>query len=362
CCGDGYPGMVANPTILPVLVIDHVQVIATNSCTGYDDVLTDGFSGWGTSDSSIATMNSNQITGVGPGSTNAFASGTFNYNNGVSKYCTVKNSSPRNTTNVLSVTQSPQSLNMSSGDTNVPISVTIAGPSGTLAFSVGGSNNPNSSSHATVSIPGSSNPPAMGNYTISVSGSNSPSGIFGAVACVTGVCASQGTTINIPPQILIQMMQAEAGGTNTTAMTADGDVVRNRFASSLFNPPYNTYQNTIVSGQFAFSSTANGVQPELNDAVNVFTGLSGNVCNALAFWTPASTQWSNVQYAINNPSTTFPTGTGAPTYNQNTWPTSQQQILYVSSVGTQGNGAPNFLYLAQRNSTQNAAVSATCTP
>ena len=101
-CADGYPGVFSNPEVLPTLLWDYLEVIATNSCTGGDDNLTGNFSGWGTMDSSIATMSSNQITGVGPGTTSAFSSGTFNYNNGVSKYCTLKTSTPRNTTNVVS--------------------------------------------------------------------------------------------------------------------------------------------------------------------------------------------------------------------------------------------------------------------
>jgi len=50
--------------------------------------------------------------------------------------------------------------------------------------------------------------------------------------------------------------------------------------------------------------------------------------------------------------------TGAPTYSA--WSKSNQQILYVSSVGTKSAGQPNFLYLAPRNSSQPAAVSVAC--
>jgi len=48
-----------------------------------------------------ATMSSRQITGAGVGSTNAFSSGTFNYNNGVSKYCYQKSYTAHNTDDIF---------------------------------------------------------------------------------------------------------------------------------------------------------------------------------------------------------------------------------------------------------------------
>ncbi|MGH9454626.1 MAG: hypothetical protein ACRD2O_11730, partial [Terriglobia bacterium] len=47
-----------------------------------------------------------------------------------------------------------------------------------------------------------------------------------------------------------------------------------------------------------------------------------------------------------------------PTYSS--WLTSNQQIVYVSSVRTQGNGAPNFLFLVYRSPSAHAAVSGAC--
>ncbi len=173
--------------------------------------------------------------------------------------------------------------------------------------------------------------------------------------------------VRIPPQVLIQMMEAEAGGTgNSTLMQALGDVAQNRIHSSIFhnNPAgSNTnYQNTIVSGQFATTSTATGIQPQLNLSVNVFVGPPGRFCNALAAWSPTLTQWQTVQAAINSGTTTFPSGTGAPTFSSSVWPTQNQQILHVSAVGTKSDGGPNFVFLAFRNSTQPAAINASCSP
>jgi hypothetical protein len=157
------------------------------------------------------------------------------------------------------------------------------------------------------------------------------------------------------------MMEAEAGGTgNNTAMQSLGDVAQNRIHSSFFNPPYSNYQNTIVPGQFALSSTMTGIQPQLDLSVNVFTGGAGRFCNCLAFWSPTLAQWQTVQSAINSGTTVFTGGTGAPTFSA--WLTQNQQILHVSAVGTKSDGRPNFLYLAYRNPTQPAAVSTSCSP
>jgi hypothetical protein len=262
------------------------------------------------------------------------------------------------------ISQLPPMLNMSSGDTDQTIDFSITPDTVplTVAFATGMLSNPNSSSAATVDIPTIVNAVGDESAPITVIGSNSPSGLFYAVACATGgaPCAPIGTDIKIPPQILIQMMQSEAGGTNTTAMGAVGDVVRNRFGSAFFNPPYSTYQNTIVSGQFTFTGTSNGIEPELDQAVSVFTRSGGDFCGALAFWTPTHSQWTAVQSAINSGTTTFPSGSGAPVYSS--WPASQQQILNVTSVGNQSNGAPNFLFLVLRGPTQAAAVTVSCSP
>jgi hypothetical protein len=83
-----------------VLAQDTLGVWATNSCTGYDDDLSGLFSGWDTDNHAVAMMSSRRITGMGAGSTNAFASGTFNYNNGVSKYCSPRQATPHTPTTV----------------------------------------------------------------------------------------------------------------------------------------------------------------------------------------------------------------------------------------------------------------------
>jgi len=266
------------------------------------------------------------------------------------------------TENTLTVSQSPNLLNMSTGDTKqITVSVSPGSVTATTSFSGTGTptSNPDSSCAVSLSIPG-----ASGSGSISSNVTAAPagcSGLFSVVASANGVASGNATTVNVPPQVLIQMMEAEAGGTgNGTLMQALGDVAQNRIHSSLFNPPYSNYQNTVVSGQFALSFTTTGIEPELDSAVGTFVGTSGRFCNGLAFWTPTSTQWQTVQSAINSGTATFPAGTGAPTFSS--WSTQNQQILFANTVGTQSNGAPNFLFLAQRSSTQPAAVNASCTP
>jgi hypothetical protein len=347
CCGYvDPPVMKFDPLAVAVSGSGGQTVLGTNGCTQQQQDVTYDFPTWWTDNTAIATAQAAKITGVSAGSTNHNAqSRLMSWSGKTDGQCPQNKGTGSGGTNVNSVSQTPSALNMSNGDTGKTLGVTVSGPAGTLVVSSGLTSNPNSSTNATATIPGKNNFTGNTNLTISVTPAppSYASGIFYATACVGLACSNQGTTINVPPQVLIQMMYAEANGTNnTTAMEADGDVVRNRFGSSLFNPPYSTYQNTIVSGQFAYNtSITTGVEPELDGAVSVFTSAGGNFCNSLAFWTPTSSQWTTVQNAINSKTTTFPSGTGSPTYGS-IWPSSAQQILYLSAVGTQGNGGAQF--------------------
>jgi hypothetical protein len=248
---------------------------------------------------------------------------------------------------------------MSTGDTgNITVTVIPSGVGVTLSFAGTSSptSNPNSAGAVTLSISGS------GSGTINSSATASPagnSGIYSVTASAQGVQSSNATTVNVPPQAMIQMIHAEANGADSTTMRAVAWVPLNRIQSSIFNPPNSNYQNTVVSGQFVLSSTTTGIEPELDIATGVFTGTSSDSsCNSLAFWTPTSAQWSNVQAAIASQTTTFPSNTGAPTYSS--WSTQNQQIVYNTAVGTQSNGAPYFLFLRYRQSLVAAALQSTC--
>lgn len=267
---------------------------------------------------------------------------------------------------MLSLSQSPTQFNMSTGDTKqITVTLTPGNVQATVSFGQSRFENPYSSCAANLNIP---NATGSGQFAQNVTVSStyaSCSGAFSVVGSVGGTAANTSTKVYVPPQVLIQMMQAEAGGTgNSTLMQGLGDVATNRIESSIFynNPTgSNTnYQNTIVAGQFSTTSTSTGIEPELDLSVSVFLSTGGAFCDALSFWTPTASQWSVVQAAWQSGTTTFPSGTGAPTYQ--TWPTSNQQIIYASNVGTQSNGAPNFLFLGWRSPSSVAVASGACTP
>jgi hypothetical protein len=362
CCGYKSTMLWLDPLGVPMAATADNGVQSFEPCQGtYVDVSDSFYNNWSTASTTIATVDYyGTHTGHAVGSTTSQTSGLL-ICSPIRSGCPQCNPTPRGGDNVLKLSLSPTPLNMSVGDTNVTINLAISPSTFSVlpTFNSALSSNPNSSNTASVTVTNPSTP-VSGSYNapIKASGTNSPSGRFNILASANGV-TSNTADLAIAPQILIQMIQAEAQGAGVTSMTAVGEVVRNRFSSSIFDPPYSTYQNAIP-GQFATTSTTTGIEPELDIAASVFTGASaGTFCGSLAFWTPTSSQWNVVQSAISSRTSTFPAGTGAPTYSS-VWPTSQEQILYVSSVGTQSNGAPNFLFLTQRSSTQAAAISASC--
>jgi hypothetical protein len=319
------------------------------------------------------------VTGQSGGSTSItgqHSDYSYYYNPLEPPYCigTLLSGIASGTYNVLTLSQSPTQFNMSTGDTKqIAVTLTPSNVQATVSFGQSRFENPYSSCGANLNIPNATGTGQFSQNVTVPSTYASCSGAFTVVASVGGTSANTSTTVYVPPQVLIQMMQAEAGGTgNSTLMQGLGDVATNRIESGIFyNTPtgYNTnYQNTIVGGQFATTDAQypNGVQtgisPEHNLSVAVFLSSGGAFCDALAFWTPTAAQWSVVEAAWQSGTTTFPSGTGAPTYSSSQWPTSNQQIIYTSNVGTQSNGAPNFLFLGWRSPSQVAVASAACTP
>jgi hypothetical protein len=370
----GYSGfcVLSNPFAVPVTLTTPLKAQATyGDGTVYDFTTS---SSWSSDNTPVATVGSSTgvVTGQAPGSVNVTA--TFPslvvYTGQVCSYynpsCPIYAPPVPSPGSVLSVSQTPSQLNMSTGDTGqVTVSVQPSSLNVNVSFGSSRFENPNSSCGSTLNIPNKS---GTGSITQNVTASPAGcSGAFTVVASAGGVSANSPTTVDVPPQVLIQMMQAEAQGTgNSGLMQQLGEIARNRFSSSFFDPPYTNYQNAIPGAtgtwpvQFATTSTTTGIEPELDAAVTVFLNDTPDVCGALSFWTPTLAQWQIVQAAWQNPTTTFPSNTGAPTYNINVWPTSNQQIIYSSSVGTQSNGAPNFLFLSVRNPTDFAVVSGAC--
>ncbi|MFQ5663804.1 MAG: hypothetical protein ACE5HL_08230 [Terriglobia bacterium] len=263
---------------------------------------------------------------------------------------------------VITVSQSPSEFNMSTGDTKqITVSVNPSTVTVKTSFTTNLLNppgNPDSSCQASLSIPGKT---GQGNIAHNVSASPAGcSGVFSTRASADGVPSTNTTTVRIPPQKIIQMIEAEAGGTgNNSAMTAVAIVARNRIRDTQFFDSDTTYQNTIRSGQFAFTGTATGIQPELNIAVGVFTGATqDNTCGSLAFWSPTPAEWQIVQDAIASGQTDFPPGTGAPNFQDPFQ--SRRQIVHIQAVGFKADGQPNFLFLRSRSLTVPAAVQLVC--
>ncbi len=366
CCGYKTSKLWYNPLGVPDLGTSDNGLNSLDSCSGqWEDVSDSAYGNWTTANHAIATVDYyGTHTGQSIGSTTSSTYAQL-YAASIKFTCPLQDFGGNGGANVITISLSPTLLNMSSGDTGkgLTVSTNPSSVASAVVFDTGAIVNPNSSSTATFTYNRPSTFTGNDLWTISIGGTNSPSGTENALACTYGVCASQVSNTAVPPQVLIQMMQAETQGTTDTAMTAVGEVVRNRFGSPMFNPPYSTYQLAIPGNpvQFGTSSTTTGIEPELDIADSVFTGTSaGNFCGSLAFWTPTSTQWQTLQTALQSGTTTFPASTGAPTFNPSTWPTSQQQILFVPSIGMNSSGVPYFLFLAQRTSTQAAAINASC--
>jgi len=79
CCGPKYALMAYNPLAVLVNGYDSQQVQSNDSCTGSPAIITDDFPTWWTDNTSIATANQNQITGVAVGTTNHHAQSVMMY-------------------------------------------------------------------------------------------------------------------------------------------------------------------------------------------------------------------------------------------------------------------------------------------
>jgi len=251
------------------------------------------------------------------------------------------------------VSQSPSSLNVSTGDTNKTITTTVSGlaTSFTPAFSWGMQSNLNSSCNATLGFSSNSGGGSV-NTTVTASPAGC-SGVFNAVSVVGPRTSSGSTQIVIPPQILIRFMVGEAGGqTGDMSQLAIASSAKNRFGDSNFpGGSTATYQAVIIPGQYygASDGTTNGHEPELTNAVSIFTGTTGDIVGgAKCYWSPTAAQWSVVQQALAGGATQFPANTGAP----GCWDGQPRQIVRKTSIGANNRGgayagAPAFLFLRE---------------
>ena len=100
CCGYAVPQMLANPEYLAVQGQDYLGVWATDQCQDDQVDVSSNFGGWDTNNHAVAMMSSQRITGMGAGSTNAFASGTLNFGSEGSNKCLPRYYVPQNATHV----------------------------------------------------------------------------------------------------------------------------------------------------------------------------------------------------------------------------------------------------------------------
>ena len=158
----------------------------------------------------------------------------------------------------------------------------------------------------------------------------------------------------VPPQKLIQMMRGEANAYDEATQTSLGSVAANRFGDAAFGNP--TSWQAAINGDFqgTNSSVTTGVQPELDRAVNLFDGTTGDIVGgAKCFWTPLTSQWNNINAALGSGTTTFPSDTGAP----GCWGGQTRQIVVKSSVQQHfQRSAPAFVFLRLRPSGGDPAV------
>jgi hypothetical protein len=152
---------------------------------------------------------------------------------------------------------------------------------------------------------------------------------------------------------IIQFLAGEARGQvgpGDESQPAIAVSARNRFGDAAFpGGTAQTYQAVLIESQYygVTNTTANGLQPELDNAVGVYTETTGAiVANSKCYWSPTTAQWATVQQALNSKTTTFPSNVGAP----GCWSGQPRQIVYKTSVANNnrgGNyaGAPAFLFL-----------------
>lgn len=316
--------------------------------------------GWGSNNTPVATVDSGGYgQGISPGT--AGISGFLMVPSYYFK-CPLREAPVGTSGTVISLSQSPPALNMSSGDTGKYISVSIS-PSGAivnLVFGTGLNANQNSSSQATFGVAGNSSASGTANYAINVSGSNSPSGIFSAVATASGASGG-GTVVTIPPQVLVQVLYGEAHGQavsgDLVSQPAIGSAIKNRFGRSEFPGGVSgTYQAVIISSQFAGISTSitTGVLPELDTAVALFNGSqSDTVAGSPCFFSPTAAGWAAIQAALNSGTTVVPNVSFDPDcYGGN------RQLVYKSTIGNHidGRGAPAFIFEREKSSPSAPAV------
>jgi len=209
-------------------------------------------------------MSSRQITGVGAGSTHAFASGTYNYNNGVSKYCSPRQATPQNDSNVISAQVPTVDL---PSDT---VTVSLSGPSGSSGQLVVTWNGPGGNAQIANVAKG------LGTYTFNPTLSSLVSGQY------TGVTATW--TVN---------------GTPATGSKTYNFNVLGTWRHSQYNTP--TEANCSGSSSSAYEVNVTTCAYQTNNLIALFiqqSWLNGSGIAANFYYAYKTEQ--NAQYCINH--------------------------------------------------------------
>jgi hypothetical protein len=364
CCGYKSTKLLLDPLGVPMAAPADNGVQSFDACGGqYVDVSDSFYNNWSTASTTIATVDYyGTHTGHVVGSTTSQTSGLL-ICSPIRSGCPQCNPTPRGGANVITISQSPITLNMSSGDTGkgVTVSASPASVASSVVFAQGGTTNLNSSNTATFTFNKPSTFTGNDLWKISIGGTNSPSGIQNAQACTYGVCAAQVTTTNVPPQVLIQVLYGEGHGQaaagDTVSEPAIGSSIKDRFGRSEFpGGSSSTYQLIIIPSQYAGINTSitTGVEPELDNATLLFNGTQGDtVAGSPCFFSPTAAGWAQIQAALQSGTTSVPSVANDPLcYGSN------RQLIYKASIrnNANGNGAPAFIFERQKANSTNPAV------
>jgi hypothetical protein len=260
------------------------------------------------------------------------------------------------------LTQSPTTLNVSTGDTGrfVTTTATPVSLSFTPTFSVESSSNPNSTCGVNLSFS-----PNGGTGSVNTTVTASPAGCSGinTVRASDGSITSVNTTqVVVPPQVMIKTLVGEAVSQPDTDQLSLLSTARNRFGDSNFpGGTAATWQGVLIPGQFygAADGTANGPDQELSNASQVYTGAVGDiVAGCKCLWSPTNTQWSTIQAALQSGTKTLPSNVDAPAC----WGNQKKQIVVKASVALNMSGdpnkanAPSFVFMRLRPNANDPAV------
>lgn len=258
---------------------------------------------------------------------------------------------------------SPPTLNVSTGDSatarTLRVDFTPAGTSASISFQSSLIQNLGGTSQSSLTVPGVNGTSPV--TTTVKAGAESSSGAFSVRPAADGNLSPKESRVVVPPQVLLKMMNNEAGGLVDPApsMPLLGWTMRNRFNDSVYFQNQTTYA-AAINASATQSNLANGKQPELDSAASVFDGFFDASSGCQGFWSPTDDQWGTIKQALDSHTPTLPTGVGEPfCYNGNC---NKTQYVYFPSVGLNNREgrkkAPAFVFVRKRDPQANPPLAA----